>query len=81
VTLHTTRDGSVPFTHELLYLGKAVSSGSAHYLTVLPVVRYGHCTFTTEELLGALALLVLRTEGSIEDILNNYLGSVPDSLR
>jgi len=81
VTLHTTSDGLVPFTHELIYLSRAVRNGSAHYLSVLPVVRYGHCTFTTEELLGALALLVLRTEGSIEGILNDYLGSVQDSLR
>jgi pimeloyl-ACP methyl ester carboxylesterase len=61
VTLHTLHDPAVPFIHELLYLGMAIQSGHGANLTVLPVDRYGHCTFTGEEVLGAFTLLLLQS--------------------
>jgi pimeloyl-ACP methyl ester carboxylesterase len=57
VTLHTTGDPIVPFTHELLYAAKARPSGRGAFLP-LPVSRYGHCQFTALEVLAGLGLLV-----------------------
>jgi hypothetical protein len=37
--------------------------GSAFRHTNLPVARYGHCTFTAQELVGGFALLVLKVTG------------------
>lgn len=59
VTLHTIADESVPFAHEGLYLLKARPSGRGRFLP-LPVLRYGHCAFTVNELLTGLGLLVLQ---------------------
>ena len=75
VTLHTTLDGLVPFEHELRYLGLALLSGRIANLTVLPVRRYGHCAFTTEEILGAFAVMVLRSGGSLTEDLERYLST------
>jgi len=57
ITLHTTADEVVPFWHEPLYLGKVVFTGHSGLLP-LPIARYGHCNFTTQELVGAFALTV-----------------------
>jgi hypothetical protein len=61
VTLHTTLDPTIPFQHELLYLGRVTLAGHLTNLTVLPVSRYGHCNFTPQEVLGAFTVLTLRT--------------------
>lgn len=55
VTLHTTGDEVVPFWHEPLYLVKVLLTGHRG-LTPLPIARYGHCNFTTNEILTAFAL-------------------------
>ncbi len=60
VTLHTTQDPAAPYRHELLYSALARKAGSSQFLTQLPVYRYGHCNFTTEEILGAFQLMVLK---------------------
>ncbi len=57
VTLHTTGDEVVPFWHEPLYLAKVLLTGHRG-LVPLPVARYGHCNFTTTEILTAFALAV-----------------------
>ena len=57
VTLHTTSDDVVPFLHELAYLAKSDPIGRGKFLPV-PIVRYGHCNFTTNEVLGAFLLTV-----------------------
>jgi hypothetical protein len=62
VTLHTTGDEIVPFWHEVLYFEKVSTSGSTS-VTQLPVKRYGHCNFTTQEVLAAFGLLVLQVTG------------------
>jgi hypothetical protein len=49
VTLHATLDPVVPFWHEVLYGTKAAASDK---LTIIPVGRYGHCNFTSEEIMG-----------------------------
>ena len=53
----TTADELVPFGHELLYLPKVDLFGRGQFVP-LPVQRYGHCNFTTNELLGSFALAV-----------------------
>jgi pimeloyl-ACP methyl ester carboxylesterase len=63
VTLHTTLDPVVPFRHELIYTGKVLLAGRSHNLITLPVPRYGHCNFTIDEVLGAFALLLIRSTG------------------
>jgi pimeloyl-ACP methyl ester carboxylesterase len=57
VTLHTTGDDFIPFQQELLYLLKFSPSARGRFIP-LPVSRYGHCNFTTNEVLGALSLMV-----------------------
>jgi hypothetical protein len=62
VTLHTTGDDVVPYWHELLYAAKVKTSGRGS-LTSIPIFRYGHCNFTSNELLAGFGILVLRSEG------------------
>jgi pimeloyl-ACP methyl ester carboxylesterase len=57
VTLHTTGDDVIPVWQELLYLLKFDPSARGRFIP-LPVNRYGHCTFTTKELVGAFQLTV-----------------------
>lgn len=57
VTLHTTADEAVPFGHELLYLPKVDLSERGRFLPI-PIARYGHCNFTTNELLASFGLAV-----------------------
>ncbi len=63
VTMHTTADPVVPYWHEPLYSLKTLLSGSFLLHTNIPILRYGHCTFETNELLGGFALLVLKVTG------------------
>ena len=60
VTLHTTLDPVVPYWHETLYRGKVIVNDNLakHYNTL--ITRYGHCNFTTAEVLEAFVLLVDR---------------------
>jgi len=58
VTLHNTLDPVVPFQHEVIYGGLAAQAGSSNFLTVIPVPRYGHCSFNVQEVAGAFGLLV-----------------------
>lgn len=59
VTLHTTKDEVVPFAHELIYLAKVRPSARGRFLP-LPVFRYGHCNFTTPQVLAGLGLLIVQ---------------------
>ena len=60
VTLHTTLDPSVPFKHELIYSGLVTTQRKNQFLIVLPVQRYGHRNFTSNEILSAFALMFLQ---------------------
>jgi len=57
VTLHTTGDELVPYAHELLYATRVRPSGRGRLVPV-PVMRYGHCSFATSEVLAGFALMV-----------------------
>ena len=63
VTLHNTLDPIVPFEHELIYAALVARQHNSRFLTVLPVVGYGHCEFTSEQILGAFALMVQEANG------------------
>jgi hypothetical protein len=58
VTMHTTGDPIVPYWHETLYNAKALLNGSLRNHLNLPIVRYGHCAFTQNEVLLGFVLLV-----------------------
>lgn len=73
VALHTTQDPIVPFAHELLYSVRAFMEGTSPLFTVLSVPRYGHCNFTSQELLGAFSLLVRRAGVPTTAALDAYL--------
>jgi len=64
VTMHTALDPIVPYWHEPLYKAKFTEGGLPKgFLTNIPVMRYGHCYFTADELMKAFALMVLKVEG------------------
>jgi pimeloyl-ACP methyl ester carboxylesterase len=64
VTIYTTGDHIIPIWHQSLYRNKTLNSLTSFLLySGITVSRYGHCTFTPEEVLGAFALLVLKATG------------------
>jgi pimeloyl-ACP methyl ester carboxylesterase len=58
VTLHTVLDPLVPFQHEIAYAKLVALKRKLRFLTMLPVPRYGHCNFTTEEVVQAFTLML-----------------------
>jgi pimeloyl-ACP methyl ester carboxylesterase len=58
VTLHTVADEVIPYGHQIIYGLKADATGSRHRFVSIPIGRYGHCQFTTAEVLTGLAVLV-----------------------
>ncbi len=80
IMLHTTEDDVVPFWHEILYVFRVLSQGAGKQLTLLPVTRFGHCEFTVNEVLGALALLVDKTGLSLSPNLQVYRDSIKATL-
>jgi pimeloyl-ACP methyl ester carboxylesterase len=63
VNLHTTGDPVVPYWHASLYGVKVLKSGSYRQYIHIPVLRYGHCSFTPAEVLFAFALMVYKATG------------------
>lgn len=63
VTMHTTGDPIIPYWHQLYYRQKVRANGNTG-VTQLPIRRYGHCAFTTTEVLAGFGLMVLKTTGS-----------------
>jgi pimeloyl-ACP methyl ester carboxylesterase len=57
VSLHTVADEVIPAWHELVYLLKVDPVARGRFLP-FPVPRYGHCNFTTAEVLGAFGVAV-----------------------
>ncbi len=68
VTMHTTGDPIVPFWHEELYAQKVLASGSEDQYLSIPIVRYGHCTFTEEEALYGFWQLVTKAGGTLPSL-------------
>jgi hypothetical protein len=46
-----------------LYTLKTLGAGSFFQRTNLPIASYGHCSFTSGEVLAAFAIMVLRDTG------------------
>ena len=57
VTLHTTGDPIVPYWHVTTYQEKTVQANNAALHEHIKVERYGHCIFTSFEVLAAFNLL------------------------
>ena len=62
LTVHTTADGLVVSPHEDAYRDAVRRSGRSRLLKQLYVDRPGHCTFTDEETLAALNMLLTRLD-------------------
>ena len=55
--IHTTGDPIVPFFHQTLYENKVAAAGRSELLERSDVERFGHCTFTSSEILAAFGAL------------------------
>jgi pimeloyl-ACP methyl ester carboxylesterase len=55
--IHTTGDPIVPFFHQPLYADKVAAAGRSELLDRRDVERYGHCAFTSSEILAAFGAL------------------------
>jgi pimeloyl-ACP methyl ester carboxylesterase len=55
--IHTTGDPIVPFFHQPLYADKAATAGRSELLERQDVERFGHCAFTSGEILAAFGAL------------------------
>jgi pimeloyl-ACP methyl ester carboxylesterase len=62
LTVHTTADGLVVSPHEDAYRDAVRRSGRARLLEQLYLDRPGHCTFTDDETLAALRVLLARLD-------------------
>jgi pimeloyl-ACP methyl ester carboxylesterase len=60
VTMHTLADPLVPYWQETLYAQKIFKAGSASKHTQIPINRYGHCNFTTNEIIASFAILFYK---------------------
>jgi hypothetical protein len=58
LTLHTTLDPDVPFSHEASLASIVANAGSSKKLAQQHYVRYGHCNFTPAETAAAFLRLV-----------------------
>lgn len=57
VTLHTTRDGAVPFFHEAAYAAVVAAAGRSDMLLQRSVDGFGHCAFTVAAQVSAFVAL------------------------
>jgi pimeloyl-ACP methyl ester carboxylesterase len=55
--IHTTGDPIVPFFHQPLYEDKVLAAGRSALLHRSDVQRFGHCAFTSSEILAAFSAL------------------------
>jgi pimeloyl-ACP methyl ester carboxylesterase len=60
VTLHNALDPLVPFQHEAKYGRLVAQNRKLAFLSLVPVPRYGHCNFTSEEVVQAFTLILLQ---------------------
>jgi pimeloyl-ACP methyl ester carboxylesterase len=68
VTLHTTRDGAVPFSHEPAYAELAATAGGSDMLVQRAVNGFGHCNFTIPEQINAFLDLVTWVETGLKPL-------------
>lgn len=58
ITLHTTRDPAIPFSHEAMFAETVAAAGRSGLLVQRPIDRWGHCAFTSSEVDSAFSDLV-----------------------
>lgn len=58
LTVHTTRDPGIPFSHEELFAATVGAEGRSDLLVQRPIDRWGHCAITPGEIQAAFADLV-----------------------
>jgi len=85
ITLHTTADPVVPWTHEVGYFLKALQNNSPN-LTQIPVFRNGHCNFAPGDVLWAFLVMLARKGGSspktmMRDLTESQLEMLPAEVR
>jgi hypothetical protein len=66
LTMHTTRDPGIPFAHEIIFADLVALAGQSDLLVQRPVNRWGHCGFTTAEILQAFGDLAQWVESGIK---------------
>ena len=68
LTLSTSRDPVVPGFHQISYRDAVTAAGASYFLVQREIDRYGHLTFTPEELGQAFNDLVLWVEFGVEPV-------------
>jgi pimeloyl-ACP methyl ester carboxylesterase len=63
LTMHNTLDPIVPYAHAWLYGQKIAAAGASGLYAHIAAPRYGHCNFTSAEVLAALNWVVTRSGG------------------
>ena len=58
MTLHTTRDPAIPYSHEEKFASAVAEAGRSGQLVQRPIDRWGHCAFTSSEVDSAFNDLV-----------------------
>jgi pimeloyl-ACP methyl ester carboxylesterase len=66
VTLHTTRDPLVPSSHETMFAAMVAGAGRSGLLTQVAIDRWGHCTFTPDEVQAAFDSLLQWVETGVK---------------
>ena len=65
VTIHTVGDDVIPFWQEVVYNDKVRAAGDTSHLIQIPILSYGHCNFTSAEILLSFAVLVQQVTGAM----------------
>lgn len=66
VTLHTNRDYFAPYLSESLYAAKVSAAGASNSLVQRTFNRWGHCTFSVQEMVTGLTDLVNWVENGVK---------------
>jgi len=66
LTLHTTRDPAIPFSHETVFAATVAGAGRSSLLAQRPIDRWGHCAFEPAEVQAALGSLVQWVETGLK---------------
>jgi pimeloyl-ACP methyl ester carboxylesterase len=75
VTLHTTLDPIVPYWHATLYRAKVIAADNVALHEHFIADGYGHCLFTSTEVLGAFNRMVdmVQSPPAYEPVFRQYL--------
>ncbi len=65
VMMHTLGDQIVPKKQMDMYVEKVAANGNSDLLKTQSIPRYGHCTFTSEEVMAAFSVLVYEVTGEL----------------